>query len=575
MRLSPRLAPELRLALLLLALGAGLRLPMLGSNPPGLFRDEAEKVYTAWSLGRTGGYHRPAMVSAGGGEASPALIWTGPPLVVDAWGSHISAIYHWLDVPFALLLGPTAWAARWPAALAGLLTLWAVWRFARRAWDAEVALLALFFLAISPWHVLFSRWAQQGILVPLWLALALWLFERGRLAAGRPWWLAGVALGLAFTTYEPARLQVPLFLVALAWAHRQDLSRNRPMALLALLAFLVTVTPIGLWLGFHRAEGLARWGRVSILAREGATPLSVASEFVGNYLRHLSIPFLFLRGDANLRHSVPGFGQMHWIELPGLLAALLLAFTQRRPQDLTVALWFLLAPVAPSLTTESPHALRAIASLPAAPVLSAFGTAALFRGLMRWVHAAPPRQRWIQPLQAWGRENIDLIRMAGLTLGGVTATLFALQLHLRYPALSAEAWEAGLHSALREAAPFAAAGQPVLVTTGQRGREVLYLATHLRVALRTDPAALPSVAPLLPPPWFQIPAPPEILWERSGGSLGASVLVVQPGEIPQHPPDIVIWGPANRFTPPRRALWEIHAGQGARLAVPWHTPASR
>lgn len=554
-RLGHPLSPELRFALTLLLVGAALRFALLGSNPPGMFRDEAEKVYTAWSLGQTGGYHHLVHTTdPRTGVPLPVFERLGPPLFVDAYGSWTSAIYHWCDVPFALALGPTPLAARLPAALAGLLTLLALWRYARRAFDAEVALLALFFLAISPWHVLFSRWAQQGIFVPLWLALALLMFERGRLAAGRPWWLAGVCLALALYTYEPMRVTVPLFVIALAWAHRGDLRRNRQAALLALLAFVATLLPVGLWMAAHRAEGLQRWTAVTIFSEETSLG-EEAAQFVANWLSHLSFPFLFLGGDANSRHSIPGFGQMHLIELPGLLIGLVIALTQRRPQDLTLALWFLLAPIAPSLTREAPHALRGIAALPAAHLISAFGTAAIFRGAVRWAHESLPlRLRRLKRLHEWLRVNIDGLRATGLVLGGATALLLVLQLFLRAPALTAEVWETGLHDALRQADALAAGRRPVFVS----GR-VLYLPTHLRVARRTPPASLPEVTSFLPPGWNQTGQGeygPAALWDQFGQ---AAVFITTPGEIPDREPVAVIRGPGNRFTAPPRVLWEIHA----------------
>ncbi len=535
-----RLAPEIRYALTLLLLGAALRFVALGTNPPGLFRDEAEKVHTAWSLATTGGYRHLVMSAAG-----PAFEWRPAGLFLDAYGSWTSAIYHVADAPFALALGPTAWAARLPAAIAGALTLLFVWLAARRVFDREVALVALLFLAISPWHVLFSRWAQQGIFVPLWLALALWLFERGRLAAGRGWWIAGVAFGLALYTYAPMRLTVPLFMLALAWAHRGDLRRHRRAALLALLAFLLTVLPVALWLTLNRDAGMQRFGRVSIW-QEGATLGSVTMEFVANYLRHLSVPFLFLAGDANPRHSVPGFGQMHWIELPGLLVALLMAVTQRRPQDRMLALWFFLAPVAASLTRESPHALRAIAALPAAHLLSAAGSLAIFRAAA-----------------CWARINIEGLRIIALVVVGVTAMLFTLQLFLRAPALTAEAWETGLHDALRRAAPAVERGTPVFVT----GR-ALYLPTHLLVAQRTRPRDL--TAAYLPRGWNQCgtgATSPAALWARLGGAASSAVFLTTPGEIPGHAPTEVIVGPGNRFTPAPRPLWELHVGAAAQTIL--------
>lgn len=559
---SRPLTPEIRYALIILLVGIALRTVALGTNPPGMFRDEAEKVYTAWSLATTGGYHHLVQATGPNGMPMPAFERLGPPFFVDAYGSWTSSIYQWLDAPFALLLGPTMLAARLPAAIAGVLTLLLVWGYARRAFDPEIALLALFFVAISPWHVLFSRWALQGILVPLWLALGLWAFERGRTAAGRGWWLAGAALGVALFTYAPMRMIIPLMLVALLVVHRADFLRNRRGSLVFLITFVVVSLPTVLWLLMHRQEGLQRFSNVSIF-QEDASIGEVVTQFLTNWLSHFSFPFLFFSGDANPRHSLPGFGQLHWIELPGLIIGLLVALLYRRPQDLLLAVWLFIAPLAASLTLETPHALRSIAALPAIHILSALGTATLFRGMVRWAHETLPN-RWkrLTGLQQWVRFNTEGLRMTGLVLGGGTAILIGLQLFLRAPHLTAEAWDTGLHEAIREVAPLAEAGHPVFVSG-----TVLYLPTQLRVALEIPPRSLGRVAPFLPAGWNQTgegPVSPAALWDRMGGDSGGAVFITRPGEIPTRMPEYEISSPSNRFTGDERILWDIHMGQQAQ-----------
>ncbi|GIX45055.1 MAG: hypothetical protein KatS3mg130_1463 [Candidatus Sumerlaea sp.] len=144
-----------------------LRVLFLGSLPPALFRDEAEKLYTAWCLATTG--H----------DAEGRLL----PLFIHVFGVTTSAVYQYAAIPFVWLLGLNEWSARLPAAVVGTLTVLFLWLWARRVYGELVANWAALLLALSPWHVVFSRWAQQGIFLPLWLAVGMWAwsnFLRGK-----------------------------------------------------------------------------------------------------------------------------------------------------------------------------------------------------------------------------------------------------------------------------------------------------------------------------------------------------------------------------------------------------------
>src|SRR6185436_19044693 len=83
-----------------------------------------------------------------------------------------------------------------------MLTLAALYFFARAFFGTRVALIATFFLAVSPWHLLYSRVGERTILAPLFMLLTAGLFLRalrsGRVVDHVAW---GVALGLGFWTY--------------------------------------------------------------------------------------------------------------------------------------------------------------------------------------------------------------------------------------------------------------------------------------------------------------------------------------------------------------------------------------
>jgi 4-amino-4-deoxy-L-arabinose transferase-like glycosyltransferase len=98
---------------LILVVAGALRIPFLGSLPPGLFRDEVEKATTArelWHSARQG-----SIDQAGNFTVSRPV-----PFFVDAGGVKTSAIYQYLTAPVVGLFGMNPWSIRLAAALAGV-----------------------------------------------------------------------------------------------------------------------------------------------------------------------------------------------------------------------------------------------------------------------------------------------------------------------------------------------------------------------------------------------------------------------------------------------------------------------
>lgn len=360
--------------LCVIVLGAVLRLSALGSNPPALFRDEAEKGYTAWSLARLGGY--TALDPQTGAPSFHHL-----PLFIETPGALTSAIYQYAATPFVGLLGPTEFAIRLPAALAGILGVVVCYLLAfSLARDRRIALLAALFLAVSPWSVIFSRWAAQGIFVPLFTSAGLWLLWRDgdddltRLPLR--WPLAVVCFSLAAYAYAPARLTTPL-LVALAGLCSLPVIRRRPVTT-AISGTLFFSVAVGL-IVFQATTGAERFGRVSVFA--DATIVEAFGLAFINYVKHFSPVYLFVSGDAEWRHSIPGVGQMLWVEAPCFIAGLIMLIRRRRRADWLLLGWLLIGPIPAALTREAPHALRSIATLPAPSIISAIGLLTIWQSL--------------------------------------------------------------------------------------------------------------------------------------------------------------------------------------------------
>ncbi len=402
--------------LLLVAAGAALRTVRLGSLPPALFRDEAEKAMTAWSLLTMGtdlAGHR----------------W---PLFIQVFGVTTSAIYQYAAIPFIALFGPNEWGARMPAACAGIATLLVNHAWMRRERGRDIAFWATAFLVMSPWHVFFSRWAQQGIFLPLWLSAAMWGWRA--FLDRRRWGLPAAALfaGLAVYSYEVARLFVPLLGLWIAVLYWRPLAGRWRETLAAAIVGAAAVAPVVHLLLASPDAAQARFRAISVW-QPGMGFGGAAGEFLRNYLSHFTPQFLLLFGDGELRHSA-GVGVVTAAEFLAIASWAVHAVKRRKREDLVWLGWLLLFPVAASLTRVGvPHALRCIVVLPILQNMAGDGL---------W--------RFLQRFRGTFAEAARHTAMLFVIIGFVP---FAASYFITYSTRSAFNWQYGVKQALEELEP--------------------------------------------------------------------------------------------------------------------------
>ena len=126
----------------ILAAGVFARAWEFGRLPPGLNPDETSIAVEAYSLLHFG-VDRNGM---------------SYPVQFIAWGDGQSVPYAYLMMPGIALTGhvsPTT--IRLPMLITGILSLPLVYLVGKWTVDRGFGLLAMFFLAISPWHIVLSR----------------------------------------------------------------------------------------------------------------------------------------------------------------------------------------------------------------------------------------------------------------------------------------------------------------------------------------------------------------------------------------------------------------------------------
>ena len=188
------------------------------------------------------------------------------------------ALYFAVQSAAIALLGQTIEAVRLTSAVAGALTVVAVYWLGRAMFDRTTAVLAALYLAASHYHIHMSRVALNNVWDGLFGTLAilgLWHgWKTGRRAG---FILCGLALGLGQYFYVSIR---PLPLMFLIWAtvafvaqRTQFRDRFHGLVLAALIA-LVVFLPLGLFFVDKPDEFQAPMNRVTIL---GSSPEAVTA----------------------------------------------------------------------------------------------------------------------------------------------------------------------------------------------------------------------------------------------------------------------------------------------------------
>jgi Dolichyl-phosphate-mannose-protein mannosyltransferase len=308
----------------ILAIGIAVRAFRFGEIPPGLHLDEASTSYDAWALLHYG-------IDRNGFRFPMALV---------AWGGgNMSALPAYLAIPFLWLLGPTVTAVRLPSLMLNLLALGTFYVLCRRLCGERVALIAVFLLVISPWHVLASRWGHEFNLLPPWILFGSTAFAMVDGTRQWPFLLGCAFVASSVYVYPPALFFAPLFLVGctLLLYHFQEIRRRAVFG--GALLCVGIVMPMVLFLAInHLHLHSIDLPVLSIPRLPGPPRFAALGIFFGGHTLHdlLSnahrlLSILASQSDGLPWNAVPGFGVVYaWGMVLALLGLLLLPMLRQK-----------------------------------------------------------------------------------------------------------------------------------------------------------------------------------------------------------------------------------------------------
>lgn len=366
------------------------------SDYPALNADEAAIGYNAYSLLETG-------------KDEHGNSW---PIHFQSFNDYKPGLYFYMVLPFVKFLGLNAWAVRIPSAALGVATVFIVFLLIKelkigssleiRNLKLGIEEIGAFMLAISPWHIHFSRGGWEVNVATFLITLGLYFFVKAvNETSKKLLTFSVISFVLSLYTYHSARVVVPLLVIGLLVLKKNFVKKNFKKFLAAGAVGLILLLPLARDLAatpiLSRASGVGLFADPGPIARINEQrgqhkdfasftailfhnkAVNYGLEFLENWTDHFSGEFLFLSGDNIERNKVPETGAIYLFDILFLAVAFFAIAKNKKSGSADrfgwgpILLWILFAPSAAALTFQTPHALRAQNMSVPLDIVSAYG----------------------------------------------------------------------------------------------------------------------------------------------------------------------------------------------------------
>lgn len=389
------------IAVSIFVLSVCFRFWKLGSVPVGLYWDEVAMYVDAKTVAATGkDMHGNSMFQA----------------IFPSYGDYKLPMYIWLASISFKLFGASDVALRLPSAISGVLEGIVLFFFLRELTKHViserksylVSFLGWFILAVTPWSVQFSRTGFEGhVGQVLVTASVLCLFLSRK---SKKWLILATILGtMSVYSYYSVRFVWPVLLISyvllfelLTTNFKQNLKRL-PFFVVCFVIWAVTLLP----LYFSPSYTASQQFRLSTTSLMDLTPYNIQSntyrQMAGNSLiskiiyhqrilqlkdlgmhfsDHLSLNYLFITGDHNLRHGTGNHGVFLIFTLPLLFSGCVYLIRKNLKLFLFLGIWWMIALLPASVPMETPHALRSLNALAPIIVIMSMGVLPIYKLLL-------------------------------------------------------------------------------------------------------------------------------------------------------------------------------------------------
>lgn len=309
------------------------------------------------------------------------------PIVFRSFADDKHPLHIYITAIIVKIFGLSDFNVRSSSALIGTLSVIVMFFLAKELLKSNLAgLFSALFLAVSPYHIHFSRGLWENNFALFFLLAGLASFFVGIRKNNFLTSLAFLFFGFSFFSYHSAKVVVPLVVLTVCLINIKEIFKNKitlALVVVITLFFGLLIIAEPKILGFARVDQ-TKFSDEQIEKANGKYNL-----IFENYKKHFSYSYLFEKGDEGPRASVKIIGQFYKIDLILLIIGFITLVFRKKWQALVVILiWLLISPIPSAVSSLEPSAIRGIFTIAPVLLLSASGTEALI-GLFqnKWIKA--------------------------------------------------------------------------------------------------------------------------------------------------------------------------------------------
>lgn len=301
------------------------------------------------------------------------------PISFRSFGDYKAPLAIYLNGIFTFTFGTSLTVIRLPFMLSGVIAVVGLYWLMNELLltqsvspkkAATLSLVSAALLAISSWHIHFSRVGfESGLALTLTL-LALASVIRALRSQSQVWWLVGATIGAScLYAYHSTKIALPLLLLLIVWlvGIRRFLNRQ---VLIAVILGSVLISPLLYDMIF--ADGMTR---ASTLIMSKPYPFTHKIELIAqNWQKQLSVDALFFGWTDSLRHGTGKYGLLYLLDVVPMVWLVVRAMTLHwfkhghELKNLKLLFfwvcWIAIGLLPAVLSEQSPHPNRAFLALP-------------------------------------------------------------------------------------------------------------------------------------------------------------------------------------------------------------------
>lgn len=293
----------------ILIIGSLVRVCGIDKMPNALNVDEASSGYEAYSIMKYGIDRN--------GNSYPVFLYS--------WGEGQNALLSYIMIPFIAIIGLSEFSIRLPMAIIGIISLYAFYYLLKNIFDnKKIALLGVTFLAITPWHIMKSRWGLESNIFPdlillSFLMLTLGLKNKKQILKI----LSFVILGVSAYAYSTSYLFLPIYVLGTLGylIYKKQISVKEAILYLGIV-FIVSL-PIILYVIIN----MFNLNQITILNitipklklnRYESTTTIFSGKLIENCLQNLkNLALLLITQSDNLNwNALPAYGICYIVSIP-------------------------------------------------------------------------------------------------------------------------------------------------------------------------------------------------------------------------------------------------------------------